>query len=310
LDFFVWLQLVGFYLLGKSVAQGFERPILVNGLIANAVSVWGIISFFGTKVDRTWLESYELISERATSTFGNPNALAGYLLLSVLLVAALFLKTKNNKYLVLLPLPLVVFFLTFSRGALVVLALVSVAYLLLKRNWKLLAALTVCSLIAFLIAPTSFQARIKNVLNPEHLSFSSDSGRIWAARNVIYINRTKFLFGNGWGSYGGEYAYRSASPVYLEGVQEGVVGVANTDDQWLQVYAQEGIVGLWLYLLLFFPILKPDYLRKEPLGYVLLALLLLGFFIDVFQFYQIAFLGFLTLGIVSAQGLPLTRGDD
>lgn len=301
LDIFIWLQLIGFFLIGKMTLSKegyFKKFVFFNLGIANAISAIAIFMFLGASGYSVWIESYELITARATSTLGNPNALAGYLLL--ITVASIFMFIKNKidvkNYLAFL-LPLVAFILTFSRGAWITAVLVVLAYFILNRKYNFIFYFLAALLILFTVSPVVIKKRVTNIWSGEHASFSSDSGRIWAVKNVFYINRNHLLFGNGMGSYGGEYAYSSASPAYKEGVQGGVVGVGNTDNQLLQVYAQQGVVGLWLYSILFYYLIKKN--RKSIMVYPIIAYLVLGIFVDTFQFYQISFFGWVYTGLMS-----------
>lgn len=298
LDFFIWLQLVGFYLIGKEVInqKTFEFFLFVNLIVANIVSGWAIGQAILLKATPLWVESYETITVRAFGPLQNPNALAGYLLM--ILTGIFFYYQKKQRYLPLLfVLPIVAFLLTFSRGALVVFVLILVLFFIKEKKYLLLTFTVIFLVIAFSFAPAKFRLRITNIWSSNHYSYSVDSGRLWSLRNVFKINQKYFLFGRGWGSYGGEYAWENSSPVYLDGVQEGVVGVANTDNQWLQVFAQQGLIGLWLYVLMFSEAIKKNWNNNFALP--ILAFILLGLFIDVFQFYQISFFGWLYLGYLS-----------
>jgi len=303
LDFFVWLQLIGFYLLGKSLfmADSLKKFLMANLIIANFVALFSLVQFKFLSGTPNWVETYESITARAFGPLGNPNALSGYLLMAILFF--LFYKTKEQsqiklKNLLLIILPSIAIYFTFSRSVWLVVVILVFLGLAYFKKWRLLAIACFIFLVAFALSPEGVKGRVLNVVRSDHLSFSSDTGRLWSVRNVFYINRSHFLFGSGWGSYGGEYAYRYNSPTYLEGVQGGRTGIANTDNQWLQVYAQQGIIGLWLYFLLFIYLFY-NFLKKEEVSWGIFAYLFLGFFIDIFQFYQISFLPWLMIGWLS-----------
>lgn len=298
LDFFIFLQLVGFYILGKFLLneKNIARYIILNMIIVNLVALLSIVGYYFGKATPNFIENYELITSRAMGPLLNPNALSGYIAISTSIFITIK-GVKNRWHYLLCLLPLIAFVLTFSRGALISLILVAIIFLFSQRKYKSLIIMTAILGIVFLLSPSAYQKRIENIVNPEHIRYSSSSGRIWAINNVFYINRHHLLFGNGPGSYGGEYAYRYASPTYLEGVHDGAIGVANTDNQWLQIYAQQGVVGVWLYALLFATIIFPNWRNKKV--YPIILYLVLGIFVDIFQFYQISFMAWLYLGYLS-----------
>lgn len=302
LDFFVWLQLFGFYLVGKCwpKEKKAKKSLLVfNIIIINLVSIFSVFTYFLSNLGSKYIESYELITNRAVGSMANPNALSGYLLVGSIFIGMQFIKKDRLLDWLYFFLPVVAIMLSFSRGAIIILFVIMVLYLIKEGHIKFLPYIFLGSIIFFLLLPQSYQLRLINIGSKDHISFSLDSGRLWAAENVFYINQKHFLYGNGWGSYGGEYSYNPPSPTYLEGVQGGTIGVANTDNQWLQIYAQQGLVGLWLYVLMFYYLLRGK-IFKEKISYAVVSFLLLSFFIDTFQFYQIAFWGFLAVGIMAA----------
>lgn len=298
LDFFVWLQLVGFYMLGRFVLKGEKIFIFMrrNLILANVISFFAIMQIFFQKQGYSqWIDSFESISFRATSLTGNPNALAGYLMMMILVGVVLLVKSDKNKQLIAflsLIIPAIGLLLTYSRGAIISLIFGVVLILIKGRKWHWL--FFSAALVSLIIFPSGLGERFRNGISHKGIEYSQDSGRIWALNNVFYINKKHFLFGSGWGSYGGEYAYRPLSPTYLEGLSGGSVAIPNTDNQWLQVYAQQGIIGLWLYALMVWGILKKQ--KNSPFIPVMFSFLVWGFFVDSFQFYQASFFGFLLLG--------------
>jgi hypothetical protein len=300
LDFMIFLQIVGFYLLGRLASKKDTVYFInLNTIIAIIVSIIGIIQFFFLGGKTGWLESFDIISFRAYGPLGNPNAFSGYLLMALIIWSSR-IKFKED-FLIATPLVLGIF-LSFSRGAVITMFITIFAFAVLNRFWKYIYYTVATSLVAVLLGSKYFFSRFLTLLNTDFLFNSSVSGRIWSLTNVIYINSQSWfsrLLGNGWGSYGGEYAYGNLSPTYAKGVQNGVIGVANTDNQWLQIYAQQGVLGVAAIGLFVLSVFR-DYHGKSRLAYLAVAGSLLMIFIDVFQFYQISFLIFFGLGIMVA----------
>lgn len=304
LDFFIFGQLVGCYILGRNldVKRYGLKLAWLNLVILNVVSATALFGFFVLKSNSNIIESYEAITARASGVLGNPNALSGYI--TIILTLSLFHLWSQKKglkqqvgVLVFAGLPLAAVVLTFSRGALISIIVAALSYLVLSKRHREIVLFAAVGILLFLASPNSVKQRLMNIFNPQHIEYSRDAGRLWSIRNVFFINRSHLLFGSGPGSYGGEFAYSKASPTYLEGVQGGVIGVGNTDNQWLQVFAQQGVVGVWLYLLFFKELLKSK--PKKLVTTSLVFYLFLGLFIDVFQFYQISCFAWLYFGKIA-----------
>jgi putative inorganic carbon (HCO3(-)) transporter len=50
------------------------------------------------------------------------------------------------------------------------------------------------------------------------------------------------------GTYGGQIALNNTSPIYHLGLQNGYVALAFTDNQWLEILVQTGVVGVFAFL--------------------------------------------------------------
>jgi len=152
---------------------------------------------------------------------------------------------------------------------------------------------------------------IPQVRNRLFLSVSQDyifdstlDGRIWAFQNGFYIFQKHPLLGTGPGSYGGKLALNYASPTYLEGVQSGYTALYFTDNQYLQILTQSGILGILAFagfvvasfsFLIRKYIAKKDIMSLATVG-IFACFLVSGLFANVLEFGAIAIVIGLLLG--------------
>lgn len=309
-EFFLWVSFFTLCFIAGNIKEKIlkEEFLAINLLVATGLAVFALYGFFITKSGYISIEGYEDITMRAASLLLNPNALAGYLGITILASLPL-LRSKRYKKIVLLVMPmcLLAFFLTFSRGAIVAF-LIGLLYLVVRmRNKKVIilsiVTLFILSLLAFLM-PSS-RSRIVNITNPTHILYSSENGRIWSLKNVNHImnNDKAWAFGLGLGSYGGPLAYEKGSVAYFDGLQNGFKAIGNTDNQWLQIYAQQGLVGILLFLLfLSYVWRRSKDLSKKAFDYHFIVPIVIVFFgmdmlfADALQFPAVACLFFSLMG--------------
>ena len=111
--------------------------------------------------------------------------------------------------------------------------------------------------------------------------------------------------------YGGEIAFKtSPSIVYMEGIQGGAVPMQNTDNQFLQILIQQGLVGILAFVFLvgvifytgiaIYQKLDDKFLKMLALGITTSAVAFFtqGLFADVLQFPQMSLVMFGLLGIL------------
>ena len=129
LFYFVWFLLVFFNISSSKseiIKKKIERIIITAVFSGFLISLYGVLQALNIDF-LTWAESSPL-SFRISSTLGQPNFLASFLLLLIPLTAYLFLKTKNFLvkffYSFVIILQILSLFFTASRGALFAFALI------------------------------------------------------------------------------------------------------------------------------------------------------------------------------------------
>ena len=312
-------------------AQGAANP---RRLIKNVVYLSipmilvGIYQFISHQVtSRLWVSATETgISTRAFALFGSPNVLGAVAAMVALISAGLFLsdfsKDSPLKRTVLASFPMaiisvlatIVTILTFSRSAWVGLT-VGIALILVIRNYKLVF-LSPLTLLALFIP--QIRTRLFTIFTPAYWFDSSLDGRLWSVNNGLHILAKYPVFGAGPGTYGGKLALTYSSPVYLQGIQNGYVALYFTDNQWLQLLVQTGILGIILFTL--FVVEMFYYLISQYNGHqnaltlgilgAFVAFIITGFFGNVLEFGAIAVPMGVMLGVGLSTGPGLEQSAD
>lgn len=207
-------------------------------LPVSLVSIYQFLS--NTQTSRLWLSPGEQHLTRVFAFFGSPNVLGILMAMITILGLGSFLKTKKYYYLIPASLSLMATGFTFSRSAWLGLAL-ALVFTIVVYNYKHLIYFPLI-LLVFLIPQA--RGRVSISLSANYLLDSSLDGRVWAVINGLYIFKKHPLMGTGAGSYGGNLATNYASPVYLEGVQNGYTAIYYTDNQFLEILVQGGILGI------------------------------------------------------------------
>ena len=210
---------------------------------------------------------------RLFSSFLDPNFagsfFAIYFLFAISFISG-FLKKRNwVKFLmvgVVALLTLCALYLTYSRSALIMLAVSVVVYLYLinKKKFILLILLLVFSLI--FVLPKSFQTEGTNFLRA-----ASSEARVQTAKEALTIIQKNPIYGVGFN------AYRFAqNRLGLNGPNWEVShGAAGTDNSFLFVLATTGIVGLVAFLWLIYKMFRLGItnLKKNKYSIVLLSVI-------------------------------------
>jgi putative inorganic carbon (hco3(-)) transporter len=321
------------FLIATLAAQGTLKPkrlaasLMYLSVPMITVGLYQFVSHQATS--RLWLSAAEKdISTRAFAFFGSPNVLGAAMAIVALVSAGLFFSDFQNdssskgtifekRFMAVIAVAaLVVTIFTFSRSAWLGLV-VGILVILVIKNWKLVL-LSPLALLALFSAQV--RTRVGTVFTTAYWFDSSLDGRLWSLNNGMSLLSKYPFFGTGPGTYGGQLALNYSSPVYLQGIQGGYVPLYFTDNEWLQLLVQTGIIGIILFILfvveMFYSLVSKyneyrDMLTLSILG-AFVVFLITGFFGNVLEFGAISvFMGIL-LGISFAatpKKVILSRGD-
>jgi len=285
------------FLVAILVVQGVGNPkrllrnIIYLALPMIAVGAYQFIA--NQTTSKLWVSASETgISTRAFAFFGSPNVLGAVLVMVVLVALGLFLSEKNKSMAAISVLATMVTVFTFSRSAWIGL-IVGVITMLVIRNWKLVIY---SPLALFALLFSQVRTRLYTIFTPGYWLDSSLDGRLWSINNGMHIWAKYPVLGSGPGTYGGKLALSASSPVYLQGIQNGYVALYFTDNQWLQLLVQTGLVGVIIFALfaaeMFYHLVSQYNEHKDALALGIMgafvAFIITGFFGNVLEFGAIA----------------------
>lgn len=202
---------------------------------------------------------------RIASTIFDPNMFGRYLMINALFIFSLILYKKRNLYknMILfmgLGLFLMDIILTRSRSSL--LAFLAGAFILtiFHKKRKILIPLFISILIViFLLLPLEYKTRIKTIIAPgiEGRQFHSTKARIALELAGLKIIRHHLFFGVGVGSF----------PHYFFKYNKLPYDSSESHDFLTRTFAELGIIGLILSLVVIYLILKDLYLLYKKNNY-------------------------------------------
>ncbi|WP_077329227.1 O-antigen ligase family protein [Virgibacillus siamensis] len=317
---FLLIYIVGEMRMGQEFQQHFVSVSFVMGVL---VALHGLIAKIS---HRTWLmpdswQAWDLAainSGRIYGTLGNPNILATYLCIVFFLVVFFRKRFTWHTYAGLIVIAGTVV-LTYSRGTLLAFVIGLVVMSFLWRNWKIVwrtvfAFLVAVALIYFpakavaeltsdgleepvdevtetgSISSSLFVKRFLEMFSGETIEKSAGSGRIYIVLKGLEIFLDQPLVGTGFGTYGDTASLFYKSPIYEKyNVLDGLY----TDNQYVQILVETGIVGAFLVLLFFWRTIRSG---NNFYFFLLIAGTIAGFFYNIledktFVLYLFVFLG-------------------
>lgn len=282
-----------------------SKIILVNTILFLSLPhllVGMFQGFWGDMTSKLWVSKAEnLIDVRVIGLLGNPNVLGSLTMITAIIALFAFFDKKKWYYLVYELLAITVLVMTFSRSAWIGLG-VGIIVAILIKNWKLIIFAPI-GLLTLLIP--SVRQRIFVAASQEYLVDAAIDGRIWSFNNAVGVFKTSPVIGTGPGTYGGSTAIYYDSPIYLRGMQNGYIAIPYTDNQWVQILVQVGIVGT-IFVLGFFISHLVNNLRQYiitkhyiNLGVIAatIAVIIDGTFANIWEFGAIAVLAGAYLGL-------------
>lgn len=291
-------------LLGFLIFAGFGFAFILGGLtkiniqklivyLSFPLTLVGLHQFMSkTQTSSLWITQGEKISTRVFAFSTSPNVFALVLSLSILLAIGLLLQEKTKIFGFIAALNLIVLIMTFSRSAWLGLVC-GVVFILLVYMPKFLKFSPLALLILLF---EQVRERIFIVFSSSYLLDSSLDGRLWSFINGFYIFKQFPFFGTGPGSYGGLLAVNYASPIYLLGIQKGYTALRFTDNQWLELFIQTGLVGFILFFLfiisVFWSLMSQYHKKKDIMSLVVAGILICfvvsGLFENIIEFGTVA----------------------
>ncbi|MGZ4133572.1 MAG: O-antigen ligase family protein [Tumebacillaceae bacterium] len=216
-------------------------------IAATAIAIFGIYQkLAGWETPKSWVYAAAEgnVKIRVYSSILNPNALGGVLVLSTPLAIALMFWAKSWAQRLVYGIPALLMMwcleLTLSRGAWFGFIAAIALYTIVTRN-KWLAIIGVLGLIIIPFAAPSLVHRVTLVFSPEYINKASDKGRVEFWGRALKIWQRYPIFGTGIGTVGDTVA-----------IVHKVPAATWIDNQYFQLLAETGLVGIAAYLAMIF----------------------------------------------------------
>ena len=248
-----------------------------------------------------------VISGRSTATFGNPNVLAVYLIITVIFSFGYALERRDGwkraAYLAVFAVNLAALVFTWSRGAWIAVAVALLIFLVMKLRRHAGLLMIVLALIpyAVFILPEPIMLRITSVFDTHD---TSSSYRLSIYRSSLNMLRENLFGGVGIGT-------DAFSNAFLGYAESGVVA-PHSHNLFLEIACEAGIFALLLFAILLLVRLRHHasylpYVKNSSVcsltsivGAAVFALILFGMTDYVFYDASMYFMFFTVFGIGSA----------
>ncbi len=293
-----FIRYVSYLLAGLVIFIMLKRGIISREELFNSVIISGLFLSFAGIVQLIVLPDFTVLDpslgwdphrNRLASTFFDPNFTGAYLTICLLFLWEKYaIEKRFSIFIAVSNLVIIVsLFLTFSRSAWLMLAIVIFIYGIFKSKTLLFSALVIAFLAYF--AVPRVQTRITGATDPA----DSASLRLVSWKNAFEIAKDNLWLGVGFNTY--RYAQRDYG--FLEIDNTATHSGSGADSSLLFVLATTGIFGLAVYL---FSLLKPIFENRSKVFYLALvgSLLVDSLFINSLFFPQILFLYFIALATV------------
>ena len=245
---------VSFQLLNKNSVN---KIVTIFVVIAGILSVYGIYQYIiGIPMISTWVEPSEVgIRTRVYSIFSSPNIFGCLLVMAIPMSLSLFIINNNicKKicYLFIFLFMCICVLFTYSRGAWIGLLAAMGIYILFKDR-KLIILFLFILLMVFIFMP-SIRNRFLYMFSESYISSSLVAGRMIRWIYSIEIWKNNFWIGLGLGNFGGAVATNNNLFTIING---NVVNNFYTDNYYLKILVESGIVGLLSFLLLMWQVVS------------------------------------------------------
>ncbi|GAA0315532.1 O-antigen ligase family protein [Bacillus carboniphilus] len=260
--------------------EDFVRFAWVNILTATVICLQGIIEKVSLRtwlIPQTWSEAPLSLTNfmRIYGLPNNPNTLAIYLSITVLLVLFILPKVvgaQKKVLYVLLVLFLGVNILTFSRGTFIALVIGFAFYLILTKHWKVIKPMILATIAAYLLVylPVTFGTeyvnnvltdgtgkgaggladRLQDTFDEETRKKLIETGRVFYIKKGFEIFLDHPVIGTGFATFGDSATLSYGSPIYKDyDIPDASYYGFNiyTDNQYIGVITETGAVGVVLF---------------------------------------------------------------
>jgi O-antigen ligase len=269
-----WVAYALIYVIVNEFEPKFKQKIAYALLISGSIVVaLGYLQFFFyPSLRNLYYLGWDEHLYRMFSSFLDPNFAGVFFVIFFIFVLSFvfnFLKQKSYiKTLFTLAISLatlIAIYLTYSRSALLMLAISVITYLIVKGQKKLIAVALLAIVLIIFILPKSFTTEGTNFLRAV-----SSEARVKTAQESLVIIQKSPIYGVGFNAY--RFAANKLGIVTGQEWQTSHGG-AGTDNSFLFVLATTGIIGLIIYLNLLHRIiiLGLNNLRKNKYAIVLIS---------------------------------------
>ena len=223
-----------------------ENAVKIITLSSAPVAIYGIINYYVSDAHPEWTDPmFTAIKARATSTFGNPNVYAVYLVVAVIFSVALALDRSHGKlailYAVISALNIYALIITWTRGAwlAVILAAIGFAVIRSRRCPKLLLFPVILVPLAIPFIPSGIIERFLSIFS---ITDSSAITRlsVWRSSVLMFIDNIFIGIGVGRDAFSEEFLKYAEESVTAE----------HSHNLFLEIGCELGIFAMLLFVFL------------------------------------------------------------
>ncbi|MFH1784624.1 MAG: tetratricopeptide repeat protein [bacterium] len=233
-----------YFVVINNVKQALLRRIIYSVLITAFIAVfYAYVQRFGFD-PYVWKGAF---NERVFSTFGNPNFLGAYLVVSAPLILALFLRTRKYFYLAFFIFLATGIYFTGSKGAWLAFAAETLIFSLLaiffliRRGMKHIKTFLV-GVSIFIIVGSSIGVAFLTIKRPDSILF-----RLLTWRSTFEMIELNPITGNGLNSFRIIYPkYRHREIFRIEGKHQ--TETQHPENEFIELASDGGVIGLGIFL--------------------------------------------------------------
>jgi len=252
--------------LGRKYIQFIPKLLLLTGVVVLGI---GFIQYFlFPSLANLYYLGWDQHMNRMFSSFLDPNFAGAFFVLTLIFSFILRDKILSKKYTkfiyVFIILNFIAIFLTYSRGALLMLLVSVISYSAFTKNWKLTAGLIGAFVIIFLILSPRFNMEGTNLLR-----MASVEARIESTKTAVNIWQENPM-GVGFNAY--RYAREKYGDLDNSKFLPSHAG-AGVDNSFIFVLVTSGVLGLAAYLFLIYKIFRLgfDNIKRNKFALVLVV---------------------------------------